>query len=60
MGRPIIISKFNTRQLRRFYEQHSVDRLIDMYVMFYERVERIVLPMCSKKAGKLVGEWTRR
>lgn len=55
-GRPIIVVKLNGQKVKKFYTEHTIAQTVDIMVMIYERIERIVLPMCTKKFGKLVGK----
>lgn len=53
-GRPILISRPTGASIKQFYAEHSVEQIIDIFTMVYERMERIILPLSSKKFGKKI------
>lgn len=55
-GRPILIMNSNGPATKRFFEAYSEKAFVEMQFMVFERFERIVLPLCTRKAGKLIGE----
>jgi hypothetical protein len=55
-GRPIEIVKPSGPKLKIIYDTLTFDEFFEMQLMMYERIERIVLPLCSQKAGKKVGK----
>lgn len=59
-GRPILILRCYGPDVKKFYEDFSPERIIEICIMIYERIERIILPMCSKKFNKVVGKWPPR
>jgi hypothetical protein len=55
-GRPIQIIMSNGPGFKQLYENLSENELFELQLMMYERFERVVLPLCSQKAGKKVGK----
>ena len=55
-GRPIQIFMANGPGFKRIYENLSEEEHFQVILMIYERLERVVLPLCSQKAGKKVGK----
>ena len=54
-GRPIHILMINGPNLKKVYDKLTLDEYFEMQLMMMERVERIVLPLCSQKAGVKIG-----
>ena len=55
-GRPIHIFMLNGPAIKHMYDNLSIDQCFDMNLMLMERVERIVLPMCSERSGRKIGK----
>ena len=55
-GRPIHILMLNGPAMKMMYDKLSLDEWFDMQLIMMERVERIVLPLCSKKFNIPVGK----
>ena len=53
-GRPIRISKSPTGDAKLIFDKFSMAEWLDLQIMFNERTERIIFPLCSKQKGKLV------
>lgn len=54
-GRPIQIFRVDGHKMKEMYGKLSLDDFFQIQLMLLERLERIVFPMCSQRAGHRVG-----
>ena len=54
-GYPIYIERYGNLKLKKIFELCSHEELVDSYIASYERFMHIILPACSKAAGKFIG-----